>query len=38
LITDTVRSTYPAHEQEQFIEHFRGLVGLWVNDETARLA
>jgi hypothetical protein len=38
LITDTVRSTYPAPEQEQFIEHFRGLVGLWVNDETARLA
>jgi hypothetical protein len=38
LITDTVRSTYPAHEQEQFVEHFRGLVGLWVTDETARLA
>jgi hypothetical protein len=38
LITDTVRSTSPAHEQEQFVEHFRGLVGLWVTDETARLA
>ena len=38
LLVDTVRSTYPAHEQEQFVEHFRGLVGLWVNDETARLS
>jgi hypothetical protein len=38
LLTDTVRSTYPAHEQEHFIEHFRGLVGLWLNDETARLS
>jgi hypothetical protein len=37
LLTDTVRSTYPAHEQEHFIEHFRGLVGLWVTDETTRL-
>ena len=37
LLVDTVRSTYPAHEQEQFIAHFRGLVGLWVNDETSRL-
>ncbi len=37
LLTDTVRSTYPAHEQEHFIEHFRGLVGLWLTDETARL-
>jgi len=37
LLTDTVRSTYPAHEQEQFVAHFRGLVGLWVNDETGRL-
>jgi hypothetical protein len=38
LLTDTVRSTYPAHEQEQFVAHFRGLVGLWVNDETSRLS
>ncbi len=25
----TVRSTYPAHEHEQFVAHYRGLVGLW---------
>jgi hypothetical protein len=37
LLTETVRSTFPAHEHEQFIAHFRGLLGLWVRDETARL-
>jgi hypothetical protein len=38
LITDTVQATYPAHEQEWFIGHFRGLTGLWLQDESARLA
>lgn len=33
LLVDTVRSTYPAHEHEQFLAHFRGLVGLWVRDQ-----
>ena len=37
LLTDTVRATYPEHEHEQFIAHLRGLTGLWVSDETARL-
>jgi hypothetical protein len=37
LLVGTVRSTYPAHEQDEFIGHLRGLVGLWVADETARL-
>jgi hypothetical protein len=37
LITDTVTATYPAHEHEQFIAHFRGLTGLWTHDEAARL-
>ena len=37
LLTSTVRSTYPAHEQEQFLAHFRGLLGMWVKDEDARL-
>ena len=27
---DTVRATYPAHEHDRFVAHFRGLVGLWV--------
>jgi hypothetical protein len=38
LIVDTVTSTYPEHEHERFIAHFRGLTGLWVRDESARLA
>ncbi len=37
LLIDTVRATYPAHEHDQFIAHLRGLVGLWVADESARL-
>ena len=37
LLVDTVRSTYPAHEHDEFIGHLRGLVGLWVGEETTRL-
>jgi hypothetical protein len=37
LLVQTVRSTYPAHEHDQFIAHFRGLLGLWVRDESDRL-
>jgi hypothetical protein len=37
LLVDTVRSTYPAHEHDEFIGHLRGLVSLWVADEDARL-
>jgi hypothetical protein len=35
LLVDTVRSTYPAHEQERFLAHFRGLVGQWVSEQVA---
>jgi hypothetical protein len=37
LLVDTVLATYPAHEQERFIAHFRGLTVLWVRDESSRL-
>ena len=37
LLIQTVRSVYPAHEHDQFVTHLRGLVGLWVRDESARL-
>jgi hypothetical protein len=30
LLVDTVVTTYPAHEHERFVSHFRGLVGQWV--------
>jgi hypothetical protein len=33
-----VRSGYPEHEQEQFLAHFRGLIGMWRTDEERRLA
>jgi hypothetical protein len=32
LLIDTVRTTYPAHEQERFAAHFRGLLGQWVSE------
>jgi hypothetical protein len=28
-----VRLIFPPHEQEQFIAHFRGLIGAWVQAE-----
>ena len=37
LLVQTVQSGYPAHEHDQFIAHFRGLLRLWVADESARL-
>jgi len=38
LIIDTVTATYPEHEHERFIAHFRGLTSLWTRDEMARLS
>jgi len=38
LLIQTVKSVYPAGEQDKFVAHLRGLLGLWVRDETARLA
>jgi len=32
LLVETVRSTFPAHEHERFVAHFRGLLGMWVRD------
>jgi hypothetical protein len=37
LLVETVRSTFPPYEHDHFIAHYRGLLGLWVSDETARL-
>ncbi|WP_151084128.1 ATP-grasp domain-containing protein [Nocardioides cynanchi] len=33
LLVETVRATYPVQEHEQFLAHFRGLIGLWVSDQ-----
>jgi hypothetical protein len=36
LLVDTVQAQYPPHEHEQFIGHFRGLVGQWVGEQGRR--
>ncbi len=33
MLVATVVSTYPAHEQEMFLAHFRGLLELWAHDQ-----
>jgi hypothetical protein len=38
LLVETVKSVYPPAEHDQFIAHLRGLTGLWVREESARLA
>jgi hypothetical protein len=37
ILRETVAATYPAHEREKFLAHFRGLVGVWVTDQTRLL-
>ncbi|HEY3002935.1 MAG TPA: hypothetical protein VGJ44_11370 [Kribbellaceae bacterium] len=32
LLVDTVAATYPAHEHDRFLAHFRGLIALWISD------
>jgi hypothetical protein len=32
LLVDTVRTTYPKAEQDRFVAHFRGLIGLWLSE------
>jgi hypothetical protein len=29
VLVDTVRATFPAHEHEQFVAHYRGLLAAW---------
>ena len=33
LLVATVRETFPAHEHDHFVEHYRGLIGTWVADQ-----
>ncbi len=33
LLVETVRATYPSHEHDRFVAHFRGLTGAWVADQ-----
>lgn len=36
LLVDTVRATYPPHEHDEFLAHFRGLLSLWSDDQVQR--
>src|SRR5215208_6820401 len=33
LLVDTVQATFPAHEHEHFVAHYRGLLDAWANDQ-----
>ena len=38
LLVDTVTSTFPQHEHEHFVAHYRGLLGAWAGDQRAAAA
>jgi hypothetical protein len=35
LLVETVRSTFPAHEHERFVAHYRGLLAAWALDASS---
>jgi hypothetical protein len=35
LLVGVVTTTFPPHEHEQFVAHFRGLLAMWVRDQRA---
>jgi hypothetical protein len=35
LLVGAVRATYPVHEQDRFLAHFRGLIDAWIRDAAA---
>jgi hypothetical protein len=38
VLVETVTSTFPPHEHDTFVAHYRGLLALWATDERTRLA
>ncbi|HEV3465141.1 MAG TPA: hypothetical protein VG846_14325, partial [Actinomycetota bacterium] len=34
-LVETIRRAFPPHEHDQFVAHYRGLLGAWVNDQRA---
>ena len=38
VLVETVTSTFPTHEHDQFVAHYRGLLASWCRDERGRLA
>jgi hypothetical protein len=37
VLVETVTTTFPPHEHDEFIAHFRGLLGAWATDERRRI-
>ncbi len=37
LVIESVKLTFPDHEHDQFIAHFRGILGHWADAEETRL-
>jgi hypothetical protein len=37
VLVETVTTTFPAHEHDHFVAHYRGLLAAWCQDERARL-
>jgi hypothetical protein len=35
LLVGVVRETFPPHEHEQFVAHYRGLLAAWAKDQRA---
>ena len=35
LLVDTVRTTFPVHEHEQFVAHYRGLIAAWSSERVS---
>ena len=33
LLVETVQTTFPAHEHEHFVAHYRGLLDAWAKDQ-----
>ncbi len=38
VLVETVQSTFPAHEHERFVGHYRGLLRSWADDQAASAA
>jgi hypothetical protein len=34
-LVETIRRAFPPHEHEQFVAHYRGLLGAWADDQRA---
>ena len=36
MLVEAVKSTFPPHEHDQYVAHFRGLLDFWVKSESTR--